>query len=393
MPKLKDLTGQHFGRLTVIERAENGKDRKPRWVCECTCGAKVVIGGYALKSGKTQSCGCLRKEKSSERSLKNLVGQRFGRLTVIERAENLKSGKVRWKCRCECGVEKIVSSQDLKRGHVQSCGCLKKEILTKHGMTGTVIYGTWHAIRDRCNNPNLSSYENYGGRGIKVCERWLDFQNFYDDISKLEHFGEEGYTLDRIDNNGNYEPGNVRWANSKTQARNTRRNIIVEYEGEKMCLMDVAERSGIQYNVLWKRFHCGEDLIKPVEKIIPKSDLILVENNQALTTSLIVAEYFEMRHDNVLRAIENELTNLRESSASTRDLKNEGSKIDAAFIKGEYEVEGQTRKYPMYYLNRDGFFQVALGFTGKKASKLRWNFIQEFNRMEKALLKTVIKTF
>lgn len=117
----------------------------------------------------------------------------------------------------------------------------------------------------------------------------------------------------------------------------------------------------------------------------PKSDLLLIENNQVYATSLIIAEKFDKRHDNILQAIENELANLREISAENSNLLNfKEIKIASAFIKGEYK-DSRGRLQPMYYLNRDAFFQVALGFTGKEASKLRWNFIQEFNRMEAAL--------
>lgn len=204
--------------------------------------------------------------------LKDLTGQHFGRLTVIERAEkNDIHGNARWICRCTCGAEVIVNGTSLIRGHTQSCGCLHREItsklLTKHGMRNFPLYKIWKGMTNRCNNPNNSSYPRYGGREIKVCERWLDFQNFYDDVSKLEHFGEEGYTLDRIDNDGDYTPENVRFADNKTQARNKRNNVIVEYEGVEMPLAEAAEKSGISYKVLQQRYNRGdrgEKLFRPV---------------------------------------------------------------------------------------------------------------------------------
>ena len=124
-------------------------------------------------------------------------------------------------------------------------------------------------MKQRCYNPNNKRYKDWGARGIKVCDRWKDsFENFYEDVSTLEHFGEKGYSLDRINNNGNYEPDNVRWADKKTQGRNRRTNHIVEYQGQKMCLKDAAEKSGINYEALrgrYKRGDRGERLFRPVK--------------------------------------------------------------------------------------------------------------------------------
>ncbi len=195
-------------------------------------------------------------------NFKDLTGMKFGKLTVIERAENPKSEKVCWRCKCECGKETVVTRTNLTSGHTVSCGCLQKEVAAgfrfKHGFAGTKIYRIWLNMKTRCHNPNAINYGNYGGRGIKVCERWLDFQNFYEDVSKLEHFGEEGYSLDRIDNNGNYEPNNVRWASAKFQGRNTRVNNIVEFGCVKMTLIEASELSGIPYATLWARYKKGD---------------------------------------------------------------------------------------------------------------------------------------
>lgn len=136
----------------------------------------------------------------------DLTGETFGRLTVISRAPNNKHGGAMWNCKCSCKDETIitVSTCNLKSGHTQSCGCLSIEKLversTTHGKTHDKIYNIWQNIIKRCTNPNCPTYKHYGGRGIKICERWLTFENFYEDVSKLPHFGEEGYTLDRINN-------------------------------------------------------------------------------------------------------------------------------------------------------------------------------------------------
>ena len=196
-------------------------------------------------------------------NFQDLTGQVFGQLTVIERAENSKAGKVRWLCRCSCGNECVVQACDLKSRNTTTCGCGKGNY--KHGMHGTKIHNTWRGMLDRCYNPNNIGFDHYGGRGIKVCERWHNFENFYEDVSKLENFGRAGYTLDRIENDKDYCPSNVRWADRNTQNRNTSRNVKVIYNGVEMCLKDAAEKSGINYQTLQGRYKRSDDLFAPVE--------------------------------------------------------------------------------------------------------------------------------
>lgn len=203
----------------------------------------------------------------------DLTGQTFGRLTVIERAENDKHGFACWKCRCECNAEVIVSGNHLRSGHSTSCGCRNREKaskrLTIHGLRHTKIYGVWNGIKDRCFNPNNKFYKHYGGRGITMYPEWVnDFQAFYKYVSKLEHFGEPDYSLDRIDNNGNYEPKNLHWVDWKNQNRNRRNTIMIEYEGVEMTLAEAAEKSGIKYETLRRRYHRGDrkdKLFRPIK--------------------------------------------------------------------------------------------------------------------------------
>lgn len=157
----------------------------------------------------------------------DLVGQRFGRLTVVGRADNDLHGHVRWDCLCDCGNTSTVLASNLKRT-TQSCGCLARELrpvnaarqFTKHGMYQSPEYRAWQNMRERCNNPNHPQFKDWGGRGISVCDRWMDsFEAFYADVGPRPG---HRLSLDRIDNDGNYEPGNVRWATHSQQMKNRR---------------------------------------------------------------------------------------------------------------------------------------------------------------------------
>ena len=195
-----------------------------------------------------------------------MTGRKFGRLTVIERAENTKHGAARWLCQCECGNKTVVIGDELRKGNTTSCGCYAKEIAKEtartyiaaknktHGKTGTLIYKEWAEIKCRCFNKHDLSYSRYGGRGIIVCDRWRDsFEAFYEDVSKLPHFGEKGYTLNRIDNDGNYEPNNIEWADAITQSNNRRNNRRISINGEMLTIAQLARCYNMPYKKLYKR--------------------------------------------------------------------------------------------------------------------------------------------
>lgn len=152
----------------------------------------------------------------------DLTGKKFNRLTVLQRTGTSNDGQALWECLCDCGNKKTVRSYCLTKGNTQSCGCFHREQSKKnhttHGMSKTKIYRIWGGILTRCSNKNNRAYKYYGARGIRVCKRWLKFENFYKDMGDPP----KGLTLERINNEGDYKPSNCKWATWIEQKRNTR---------------------------------------------------------------------------------------------------------------------------------------------------------------------------
>lgn len=188
---------------------------------------------------------------------KDLTGQKFGRLLVLNKAPSVKykSGGVKsmWACLCDCGNATTVAGASLTRGVSTSCGCYRSEYVAKksttHGATGTKALSVWKNMMRRCFSPTTDTYKHYGGRGITVCERWRKFENFLADMGQPP----SGYTLERVDNNGNYEPANCRWATNKEQRSNRRVSLYVEHDGVKMLASEYADLLGIPRSTVYAR--------------------------------------------------------------------------------------------------------------------------------------------
>lgn len=187
----------------------------------------------------------------------DLTGQRFGRLTVVKRGEN-KGRITAWECVCECGNTVCVAGTSLTRGQTKSCGCYRIDNCrehpngVKHGGRKTRLYVIWSDMKQRCFYDKSINYQNYGGRGITVCDKWLhDFKAFHD--WAVSNGYDDSLTLDRINANGNYCPENCRWATRAQQDNNTTVNHRVTYNGETHTIAEWAEITGINYHKLWRR--------------------------------------------------------------------------------------------------------------------------------------------
>lgn len=185
----------------------------------------------------------------------DLTGKRFGRLQVI-RYSHTKDKHAYWICICDCGTECVKLGKRLKNGTTTSCGCWRYLAKRKHGLTGTPIYIVWNAMIGRCYDPTDRDYPSYGGRGIEVCDRWRGDDGPTNLLADMDE-PIKGYTLERIANNGNYEPENCKWETRKGQARNRRNNRILTFDGRDQCLTAWAEEVGISPGVITTRLNLG----------------------------------------------------------------------------------------------------------------------------------------
>ena len=263
-----DLVGKRFGKLVVVGRTDCA------WKCICDCGKETEVATSHLTSGKTKSCGCGRRGHDPKR-LKDIKGQRFGRLVAIEHIGYVRQGQAIWRFQCDCGKIYEAVSAPVVKGTVVSCGCYNRERMAERNMRHGFahrdhkekLYEIWSSMKARCQRKTDLNYRHYGGRGITVCDEWQDYAPFR--AWAMANGYQQGLTLDRIDNNSGYSPENCRWVTMLEQMRNTRRNRFIEYDGERKTISAWAADAGIKYGTLWGRLKRGmkmeEALKQPIK--------------------------------------------------------------------------------------------------------------------------------
>ncbi len=208
-----------------------------------------------------------------------MSGLRFGRLVVLGRGSRGSGPEVHWFCRCDCGAEKLFSGYKIRSGHTKSCGCFSRDAVASLNLTHghargrkhSATYETWSAMLGRVG-PSSDKAAFYFSRGIRVCERWRRFEEFVADMGERP----DGRTLDRINNDGNYEPGNCRWATKTEQSRNRRNNVVLTHGGHTATVPEWAEKTGINAKALRRRVSLGwsdkEALTRPVCRVVKKEE-------------------------------------------------------------------------------------------------------------------------
>lgn len=248
-----DLTGIKFGKLLVCERrGSSPKDQQAIWLCKCECGQKTIVKAGNLKSGKVKSCGCFKGGKGESRKYKQYTGKKYKYLTVIKEVDKIGQSRA-WLCKCICGNHVIKTSGDLTRTQNGSCGCIPNG--HKHGNSYAKFYVKWLVIKSRCYNENDKSYPDYGGRGIKMCDEWVN--DYYLFHKWVEENYVKGMTIDRIENDGPYAPWNCRFATPKQQANNRRSNKKIKYKGQLKTISEWSSIIGIKAVTIRSRLKKG----------------------------------------------------------------------------------------------------------------------------------------
>jgi len=265
--------GAKYNRWTICGEKFTGDKNLTYVPVRCDCGTTKSLKATVVTSGASKSCGCLSREKASERMAKQnkefakwrtgkskyldtKVGSRYGRLTVTSSAFRVGYGKYNIDVVCDCGTAKTLSVNLLVRGCIQSCGCIAKEKSSRraternktHGLSGHKLYHVWSKMIDRCHNESSGDFKYYGGRGISVCDRWRHDLSLF--IRDMETSFFDGATIERIDVNGNYSPENCTWATRKEQARNQRQNRLLTIDGETKTLSEWCEDYGLAYELV-----------------------------------------------------------------------------------------------------------------------------------------------
>ncbi len=227
---------------------------------------RMAISKLNHTRNMTESENTLAEEKTPVKHGPNFVdrtGQRIGNLVIQKLAKKDKYGHSHWECLCDCGNKKIAAWSSLCDGIPSSCGCqtskVRSEARITHGRTNSSEYAIWRGIKRRCYNPKNEAFSDYGGRGITMCERWLtSFENFFEDMGERPH----GLSINRKNNDGNYEPENCEWATTKEQQNNRRSNRLIEFNGRTQTMSEWATEIGLKHCTLWRRFHNGWSIEK-----------------------------------------------------------------------------------------------------------------------------------
>lgn len=266
----QNLIGKRYGYLVVEEKACDYKkdSHQTYWKCRCDCGNFTYISTGNLNAGRNISCSyhCTKLFKNKEL----MIGRKFGKLTILDYAGENSKNRFLWKCKCDCGNDCIAVGSELvrKRG-VKSCGCAVRSI---NGHYRSRLYRIHHSMLCRCYTESTTRFQDYGGRGITVCDEWREklegFNAFYE--WALNNGYDDNLTLDRIDVNGNYEPSNCRWATREVQENNKRSNRFLTFEGRTLTMAQWSREMKINRNTLDKRIKNGwsisDALTMPVNK-------------------------------------------------------------------------------------------------------------------------------
>ena len=189
----------------------------------------------------------------------DLSGKKFGRLEVLCYSHRNKNHEPFWTCKCDCGNTIVIRGADIKNGHTKSCGCLQREMIkqrsTTHGMEGTRLYRIYCGMISRCYRPSQKNFPRYGGRGIKVCDEWLNGFEAFCKWAMLNGYS-DNLTLDRIDNDKNYCPENCRWTTRKEQQNNKRNNRLITYNGKTKTMQQWADELGMDSRTIYNRINC-----------------------------------------------------------------------------------------------------------------------------------------
>lgn len=263
------IIGKKYGNLTAIEECGCDKNRFKFYKFRCDCGNYTIKRGTNVEHSKNANCGCI--------TIPRIVnGTAFGRLTV-KKFNGVINGRENYLCKCECGKEVCVDGHLLKSGNNKSCGCLKIDKLidrsTTHNKCHSRLYSIFKGMKKRCLKPNSINYNNYGGKGISICQEWLNnFESFYNWAIKNGY--KNNLTIDRIDSNKNYCPNNCRWVTQKQQCRNTSRNHFIEYKNKKITIAEFSETTNIPYNYCNYRFNKNMTSEEIIEEYRCKNDKI-----------------------------------------------------------------------------------------------------------------------